>query len=151
MAKNYKYVKLSSKWTTFGYYGSIVIYLLISPLILFLAWDNYNINSLVTLVIWLALSAFMYFIIRYTALSHITDNVIYVKKFFRPEQKFDLKHLEKIKVYDSRRDKYIVVTMKKNWDHETFVVMHSKVFYSGESLDAENILNQIILENKESI
>ena len=41
--------------------------------------------------------------------------------------------------------------MKKNWDHETFVVMHSKVFYSGESLDAENILNQIILENKESI
>lgn len=151
MKKNYKYVKLSSKWTTIGYYGSIVIYLLVSPILLFIAWDNYNINSLVGVAIWLAFSVFIYLIVRYTAISYIEDNIIYAKKFFRPQEQFKLNQLEKLKTYDSRRDKYITLTMEKEGTKEKFLIMHSKVFYSGESIDAENILNDIISEHKNQL
>lgn len=148
MKRSYNYVKLSSKWTSFGYYGSIVIYSLMSPLILFIACDNYDRNSIFAVVAWLVLTMFMFAVVKYTTLMHIKDNVIFAKKFFRPEVRFRLNQLEKIKVYDSRRDKYIILTMIKDSASEKFLIMHSKLFYSGESIDAENILTEIINENK---
>lgn len=151
MKKNYNYVNLSSKWTSIGYYGSILIYLFVSPVLLYIAWDNYNINSLVGVAIWLGLSAFMYLIVKYTAISYIENNIIYVKKFFRSQEQFTLNQLEKINTYDSRRDKYISVTMNKDNTKEKFWLMHTKLFYSGENLDAEKILNEIIAEHKNKL
>lgn len=151
MKKSYNYVKLSSKWTSFGYYGSIILYLLISPLILFIAWDNQDTNSLFALVIWLGLSVFLYIIIKYTSLMYIKDNFIFAKKFFNSEERFNLNALKKIKTYDTLRDKYIVITLNKNGISQKRLIMHSKLFYPGESMDAENILNEIILENKTTL
>ena len=151
MKKSYNHVKLSSKWTTIGYYGSIILYALVSPIILFTAWENQDTNSLFALVVWLALSAFLYIVIKYTSLMYIKDNYIFAKKFFHAEERFNLNSLRKIKTYDTLRDKYIVITLNKNGISQKHLIMHSKLFYPGESMDAENILNEIILENKTTI
>lgn len=148
MKKNYKYVKLSSKWTTFGFYGVIIMYFLFMPIFIFLALDNFNTNSLIAGVVFLGITCLIYFVLKYMAVSYIKDNIIYMKKFFRPQKQYALNEIENIKTYENKRDKYVVVTMNKDGTQEKFLIINNKLFYSGENIDAETMLQQINQENK---
>ena len=154
MQKNYKKVKLSSKWTTPGYYFVIVasiIALLAGLFLINILISDFQINFLLALVMLLVLLVFCYYIIKFLAIGHIEDNIIYLKKFSQVEKRYTLEEINKIKVYENKRDKYIIVTMKKGQQSEKFLLVNSKAFYSGEIRNTESVLTEILEYNNSQL
>lgn len=154
MQKNYKKVKLSSKWTTFGYYfviAALIIALLGGVFLINVLISDFQINFLLALVMLLVLLVFCYYVIKFLAVAHIEDNIIYLKKFSQVEKRYALEELNKIKVYENRRDKYIIVTMKKGQQSEKFLMVNSKAFYSGEIRNTESVLTEILEYNNSQL
>ncbi len=92
---------------------------------------------------------FCYYIMKNVGHGSIEENVIYLKKFGQPEVNYTLQHLDDVKVYEARRDKYIIATMKKGADIDKYLLLNWKVFYAGEERNTENVLKEILAENKE--
>ncbi|MGI9527329.1 MAG: hypothetical protein ACR2MS_09500 [Weeksellaceae bacterium] len=150
MEKNYKKVKLSSKWTNMGYYGAIGGLVFAIPFALYALYAiiiGQQWNQLLTLAIAAVLVWFCLYIIKNIAAGHITDNVIYLKKFNKPEKKYSLEQVEAVKVYENRRDNYVLVTMNDGNTSEKYLLPSSKMFYAGEQLNTETVLREIIERN----
>lgn len=146
MNKNYKKVKLSSKWTTIGYYGTIaglLFSVVFNIFVITSLFSEVKTNMVLALIIGLALTLFTYYTIKNLAIGEIRDNVIYLKKFYRPEKNFKLEHVADMKLYENLRDKYVLLKMKKGVQQETFMLVSSKMFYAGEVINADMVLNDI--------
>lgn len=151
MEKNYKQVQLSSKHTTFGYYGSIgglIFAAIASYFLLDMLIEDFQPNILLALLIFVGLGVGCFFIMRYITIGDIRDNIIYLKKFNQVEKKYNLEDVENVKVYENRKDKYIILTMKKGSDKEKYLLLNWKVFYAGEKRNTETVLREILAQNK---
>lgn len=151
MNKNYKKVQLSSKWTKLGYYGTIASLFFTVPFAIFVIaslLSEVKMNMVLALIILLALLLFSYYAIKNLAIGEIRDNVIYLKKFSQPEKNFKLEQVEDIKIYENLKDIYVVLKMKKGAENESFLLACSKMFYTGEVINADIVLKEIKEYNK---
>ncbi|MXV38764.1 hypothetical protein GO491_08800 [Flavobacteriaceae bacterium Ap0902] len=150
MEKNYKKVKLSSKWTNMGYYGAIGGLVFAVPFALYAIYSlllDFQLNMLVVMAIAAVLIWLCLYVMKNIAHGRIEDNVIYFKKFNKPEKKYSLDQVEAVKVYENRRDNYVLVTMNDGNATEKYLLPSSKMFYAGEQLNTETVLRQIIENN----
>ena len=151
MEKNYKQVQLSSKHTTFGYYGSIgglIFAAIASYFLLDMLIEEFQSNILLALLIFIGIGVGCFLIMRYLTIGEIRDNIIYLKKFNQVEKKYNSEDVENVKVFESRKDKYIILTMKKSPDKEKYLLLNWKVFYAGEKINTETVLREILAQNK---
>lgn len=153
MTKIYKKVQLSSKWTNLSYYSSIVLMIVLAIISVFLIYQltyDFKLNVLVVCIFMMLGIGLCYYVMKNIAHGRIEENVIYIKKFGQPEVKYTLNHLDSVKVYETRRDKYIIATMKKGAEIDKYLLINWKVFYSGEVRNTETVLKDILTENKKN-
>lgn len=148
--KTIEYAQLSSKYTPYTYWGSIIIYLIFCPgILLFILTGEmtFSMQTILPILILLFLSWFVYYVFKNLSIGYIKNNEIYLKKMIGREEKYAYNEIEKVKAYDLGKDGYIVVTMKKGAVIKTYLLANAYMWYHGEDdIDAEYVLKEILAE-----
>lgn len=147
---NYKFVKISSRWTDFSYVGLFilipVLILIAIPTLIYsageISWILFGLGMFI-------LAGLGVLALLYLAKVEIIENQFHIKKLFKPKQIFDINLLTDVKVYPMRKEDYIIFTITENGKSEKVLVYANKFFlYANENRQTEKVLREILNENK---
>ena len=147
--KNYKYVKLSSGMTNITFVGLIILaFILLAVIFSQFIFTLFDVNIWGFILVSLILLALVFFMLINLTKAEIIENQFHLKKFFGQKEIFDIQQLESVKSMDSRKETFILFTIKDHDKKKNYLIYGSKLFYAKDNSDSETILKDILLENK---
>lgn len=148
---NYKFVKISSRWTGLSYVGLFILIFLL-PLMsvgFFYIAEGGELKWILFALLLLTMTVLSIYCLVYLAKVEIVDNQFHIKKLFRAKQIFPIQSLTKINVIPMRREDYIIFTLEEKGTKERVLVYANKFFlYTNENRQTEKVLREILEENK---
>lgn len=148
---NYKYARISSKYTGLSFAG-IIVSLLILPILgalfIYLFFLDYQPKDLILGALLLAGTYFLFLCSKHLAKVEIINNEFHIKRMFKAKEIYSIRNLTKVKVYDMGQDDYIFFRINNHGIEEKILVYASfSILYNDENIRTEEILREIEIEN----
>ncbi|MDY3337827.1 hypothetical protein PG279_01380 [Riemerella anatipestifer] len=165
--KQYQDVKLSGKYTDLSFWAGLIFMPPIFALFFYILMggEHGTLKTIIFGLIFGAIAILFLWIWAIMCKATIKNNQLHLKKYFRPTKVYELSEIIDVKTMNFtnakhiqvsgegvklRKDTYNLVTMEKNGIKEKFMIVGYNFFLGSEPVDSEQILKEILTENKKT-
>ncbi|WP_300024163.1 hypothetical protein [uncultured Maribacter sp.] len=141
--ENQKEIKLSSNWTNFGAYISLIISLMLIPLFYFLFKQEpeFHVKMLIFGAIIIAIVGLAIYQFLFSSDARIVDDKLILKKIFRPSKSYSFDKIGYPSSFQWKRTKYITIEMvNEDKSLEKYLIINNSHLLAFENKDAESAL-----------
>jgi hypothetical protein len=134
--------KLSSNRTPVALYGSLLVCLIFIPVLAFvIVSQEFHIGIFVSLLAFVIVMGFTIYQFIYVSHAWIINNKLVLKKSFRPRVSYSFDRIGRIRSFQLKRTKYIIVEMRSDTNKiEKYIIINAASVRALENKNAEQTL-----------